>query len=190
MISQTQSVVKQMRLDTTFLPRLQLPLQNRSYNIHMQSPKVTNFQPISPEALSKLVFASKPTTCLLDPLPAKLFEDLWPSLGPTVLNILRTVTVPTCFKTAVVKALLTGPVCRIQWHLVVRLQIETNRIPLPSPHPLQACRRTYGGCHFNVKCERPSLEPVFGLSVLGYCRNMLCGRGPAPYADYEELILS
>lgn len=73
----------------------------------------TNFQPVSLETLSKLVSASKPTTCLLDPLPAKLFKDLWPSLGPTMLNIinlsLRTGIVPTSFKTAVVKPLLKKP---------------------------------------------------------------------------------
>lgn len=34
------------------------------------------------------------------------------------------------------------------------------------------------------KCHKPSLEPVFNLSILGLCRNMvmhcggLCGRGP------------
>ena len=57
--------------------------------------------------------------------------------------------------------------------------------------PFQACRRTYGSSKTHKKGERPSLEPVFGLSVLGYCRNMavqhggLCRRGPAPYVDIK-----
>ena len=89
-----------------------------SVNFAMQSPCVesqlasvfTHFETVSLETLSKLVSASKPTTCLLDPLPAKLFKDLWPWLGPTMLNIvnvsLTTGTVPTSFKTAIVKPLL------------------------------------------------------------------------------------
>ena len=62
-----------------------------------------------------------------------------------------------------------------------------NQLNTP-PLPFQACRRTYDG---HEKCESPSLEPVFGLSVLGYCRNMamqhggFCLRGPAPYVDIK-----
>ncbi len=55
----------------------------------------------------KLVLVSKPATCLLNSLPAKLLKDVWPFLGPTMLNIvnlsLKTRTVPANFKTAVVK---------------------------------------------------------------------------------------
>ena len=38
------------------------------------------FENISLEILSKIVSSSKPTTCVLKPLPAKLFKDLWPAL--------------------------------------------------------------------------------------------------------------
>ena len=48
---------------------------------------------------------------------------------------------------------------RIWQHLAVRFQIATN----------QVCRRTTVAV---AKCECPSLETEFGLSVLGYCRNM------------------
>ena len=65
------------------------------------------------------------------------------------------------------------------------IQLNTPPLPLPS----QACRRTYSGHETHEKHERPSLEPVFGLSILGYCRNMavqhggLHGGGPAPSVD-------
>ena len=42
---------------------------------------------------------------------------------------------------------------------------------------------SYGGCETH---EWPSLEPMFGLSILGYYRNMVVevhGRGPAPSID-------
>ena len=44
------------------------------------------------------------------------------------------------------------------------------------------------------KDKRPSLEPVFGLSILGYCTNMvlqdggLYGRGPTPDVDIKGSI--
>lgn len=40
------------------------------------------------ETLPKLVLASKPTACLLDPLPTKHFKDLWTTLG--LLNMVVT----------------------------------------------------------------------------------------------------
>jgi len=52
------------------------------------------------------------------------------------------------------KPALKGPECRIQWHLVVRLQIAAKWITLP----FQARRRTYVGCKTHKKRERPSLE--------------------------------
>uniref|UniRef100_A0A4W6D5N5 Reverse transcriptase domain-containing protein n=1 Tax=Lates calcarifer TaxID=8187 RepID=A0A4W6D5N5_LATCA len=83
---------------------------------HTESQRVSalmNFDIICLDSLSKIVLASKPTTCLFDPLPGKLSKDLWPVLGPAVLNIvdlsLTTGTVPSSFKTAVVKPLLKKP---------------------------------------------------------------------------------
>uniref|UniRef100_A0A4W6F8H6 Reverse transcriptase domain-containing protein n=1 Tax=Lates calcarifer TaxID=8187 RepID=A0A4W6F8H6_LATCA len=76
---------------------------------HTESQRVSalmNFDIICLDSLSKIVLASKPTTCLFDPLPGKLSKDLWPVLGPAVLNI---GTVPSSFKTAVVKPLLKKP---------------------------------------------------------------------------------
>ncbi len=59
----------------------------------------------------------------------------------------------------------------------------------PSPHPSLSKRvgEPTVAATSTQKRERQSLEPVFGLSVLGYCRNMavqyggLRGRGPAPH---------
>uniref|UniRef100_A0A671US71 Reverse transcriptase domain-containing protein n=1 Tax=Sparus aurata TaxID=8175 RepID=A0A671US71_SPAAU len=74
---------------------------------------LNTFENISLEILSKIVSSSKPTTCVLDPFPAKLFKELWPALGPTMLNIvnssLMTGVVPSSFKSAVVKPILKKP---------------------------------------------------------------------------------
>lgn len=40
---------------------------------------LNTFENISLEILSKIVSSSKPTTCVLDPFPAKLFKELWPA---------------------------------------------------------------------------------------------------------------
>ena len=64
------------------------------------------FENISLEILTKIVSSSKPTTCVLDTFPAKLFKNCWPALGPTMLNIvhssLMTGVVPDSLKSVVV----------------------------------------------------------------------------------------
>uniref|UniRef100_A0A667Z0D5 Reverse transcriptase domain-containing protein n=1 Tax=Myripristis murdjan TaxID=586833 RepID=A0A667Z0D5_9TELE len=76
-------------------------------------PTISVFEAVSLDTLSKLVIASKPTTCFLDPLPAKLYKESWPLLGSTMLDIvnlsLSTGIVPSSFKTAVVRPLLKKP---------------------------------------------------------------------------------
>ncbi|KAF7654004.1 hypothetical protein LDENG_00075870, partial [Lucifuga dentata] len=56
------------------------------------------------------VTASKPTTCILDPIPSNLFKELFPVLSSSVLRIinmsLSVGSVPSAFKTAIVKPLL------------------------------------------------------------------------------------
>ena len=47
------------------------------------------FENISLEILTKIVSSLKPTTCVLEPFLAKLFKELWPALGPTMLNIVN-----------------------------------------------------------------------------------------------------
>lgn len=73
----------------------------------------SQFDLVSLDSLSRLVLASKPTTCMLDPLPAKLLKELLPILGPLILIIinqsLSTGIVPSAFKTAVIKPLLKKP---------------------------------------------------------------------------------
>lgn len=53
---------------------------------------------------------SHPINCLFNPLPAKISKDLWPVLGPWMLNTvnlsLTAAIVTLCLNTCVVKALL------------------------------------------------------------------------------------
>jgi hypothetical protein len=61
----------------------------------------------------KIVMASKPSSCILDPVPTKLLKELHPVLGPPILNIinvsLSTGCVPNSLKVAVIKPLLKKP---------------------------------------------------------------------------------
>ena len=74
---------------------------------------LSQFETVSIDNFTKIVLASKSTTCLSDPLPAKVVKELFPILGPTLLNIvntsLSTGVVPSAFKTAVIKPLLKKP---------------------------------------------------------------------------------
>ena len=60
--------------------------------------------------MNLVIKASKPTTCMLDPLPSKVLKELVPTVGPAVLSLmnllLSTVIVRSYFKAAVVKPLL------------------------------------------------------------------------------------
>ena len=75
--------------------------------------KFQQFNIISLAELEKITQASKPTTCMLDPLPTKVFKELFPTVGMAMLNImnlsLSTGIVPPSFKSAVVKPLLKKP---------------------------------------------------------------------------------
>ncbi len=47
------------------------------------------FTAIGEDELNKLITASKPTTCLLDPVPTKLFKELLPVAEEPLLNIIN-----------------------------------------------------------------------------------------------------
>jgi len=71
------------------------------------------FTTIGQEELNKLIIASKPTTCLLDPIPTKLLKELSPVAQEPLLNIINSSLslghVPKPFKLAVIKPLIKKP---------------------------------------------------------------------------------
>ncbi len=68
---------------------------------------------IGQDELNKLITASKPTTCLLDPVPTKLLKELLPVAEEPLLNIINSSLslshVPKPFKLAVIKPLIKKP---------------------------------------------------------------------------------
>ncbi len=70
------------------------------------------FTTIGQEELNKLITASKPTTCLLDPVPTKLLKEL-PVAEEPLLNIINSLLslghIPKPFKLAVIKPLIKKP---------------------------------------------------------------------------------
>ncbi len=53
----------------------------------------------------------------------------------------------------------------------------TRQIVLMLTLPFQAWRRNYNGYNTCEQHKSPSLEPLFGLSTLGYCRKMVVQHG-------------
>ena len=47
------------------------------------------FSTISLDTMMKIIMASKPSSCILDPIPTKLLKELLPVLGPPLLNIIN-----------------------------------------------------------------------------------------------------
>ncbi len=75
--------------------------------------KLLCFTSIGQDELNKLITASKPTTCLLDPVPTKLLIELLPVAEEPLLNIIKSSLslgyVPKPFKLAVIKLLIKKP---------------------------------------------------------------------------------
>uniref|UniRef100_A0A9J8DEF0 Reverse transcriptase domain-containing protein n=1 Tax=Cyprinus carpio carpio TaxID=630221 RepID=A0A9J8DEF0_CYPCA len=75
--------------------------------------KLQCFTTIGQEELNKLITASKPTTCLLDPVPTKLLKELLPVAEKPLLNIINSSLslghIPKPFKLAVIKPLIKKP---------------------------------------------------------------------------------
>ncbi len=75
--------------------------------------KLQCFTTIGREELNKLITESKPTTCLLDPVPTKLLKELSPVAEEPLLNIINSSLslghVPKPFKLAVIKPLIKKP---------------------------------------------------------------------------------
>ncbi|KAM9535018.1 uncharacterized protein ACWYII_039731 [Salvelinus alpinus] len=74
---------------------------------------LTSFSPLSPDEISRLVTAGRPTTCPLDPIPSSLLQtisgDLLPYLTSLINSSLTTGYVPSVFKRARVAPLLKKP---------------------------------------------------------------------------------
>ncbi|KAM9478604.1 uncharacterized protein ACWYII_006221 [Salvelinus alpinus] len=74
---------------------------------------LTSFSPLSPDEISRLVTAGRPTTCPLDPIPSSLLQtisgDLLPYLTSLINSSLTAGYVPSVFKRARVAPLLKKP---------------------------------------------------------------------------------
>ncbi len=72
-----------------------------------------SFSTIGEEELYKLVKSSKPTTCMLDPIPSKLLKEVLPEVIDPLLAIINSSLslgyVPKNFKLAVIKPLIKKP---------------------------------------------------------------------------------
>uniref|UniRef100_A0A8C2GGG5 Reverse transcriptase domain-containing protein n=1 Tax=Cyprinus carpio TaxID=7962 RepID=A0A8C2GGG5_CYPCA len=72
-----------------------------------------SFSTIGEEELYKLVKSSKPTTCMLDPIPSKLLKEVLPEVIDRLLTIINSSLligyVPKTLKLAVIKPLIKKP---------------------------------------------------------------------------------
>uniref|UniRef100_A0AAZ1Y2P9 Reverse transcriptase domain-containing protein n=1 Tax=Oreochromis aureus TaxID=47969 RepID=A0AAZ1Y2P9_OREAU len=75
--------------------------------------KLGSFSPIDLSELTSIITSSKPSTCLLDPIPTKLLKEVLPLINSSILKMINLSLiigyVPQAFKLAVVKPLLKKP---------------------------------------------------------------------------------
>uniref|UniRef100_A0A8P4G3E0 Reverse transcriptase domain-containing protein n=1 Tax=Dicentrarchus labrax TaxID=13489 RepID=A0A8P4G3E0_DICLA len=71
------------------------------------------FSAIDLHQLTSIIFSSKPSTCLLDPIPTRLLKEVVPLIGTSLLDMINLSLlsgyVPQSFKVAVIKPLLKKP---------------------------------------------------------------------------------
>uniref|UniRef100_A0A3Q3GV95 C2H2-type domain-containing protein n=1 Tax=Labrus bergylta TaxID=56723 RepID=A0A3Q3GV95_9LABR len=71
------------------------------------------FSPIDLPELYSIFYVSKPSTCLLDPIPTKLFKEVFPLVSNSILDMINSSLlagyVPQAFKVAVIKPPLKKP---------------------------------------------------------------------------------
>uniref|UniRef100_A0A8C6L025 Reverse transcriptase domain-containing protein n=1 Tax=Nothobranchius furzeri TaxID=105023 RepID=A0A8C6L025_NOTFU len=74
---------------------------------------LNRFDPVELSELSKILASSKPSTCILDPIPTKLFKEAFPLVTAPILDIINLSLVngyvPQDFKVAVIKPSLKKP---------------------------------------------------------------------------------
>ena len=75
--------------------------------------KLDSFSPIDLSELTSIINSSKPSTCLLDPIPTKLLKEVLPLINSSILSMINLSLiigyVPQAFKLTVVKPLLKKP---------------------------------------------------------------------------------
>ena len=76
-------------------------------------PGLDCFDPVELSELAKLLSSSKPSTCMLDPVPTRLFKEVFPLISSSILDVINLSLlqgyVPKAFKVAVIKPLLKKP---------------------------------------------------------------------------------
>ncbi len=115
--------------------------------------KLHCFTTIGQDELNKLITASKPTTCLLDPVPTKLLKELLPVAEESLLNIINSslslghVTKP--FRLAVNKPLIKKPkldpyeLANLQAHLKSSVYVKNFRKSLVCSIVLLLAKKNY-----------------------------------------------
>ena len=86
--------------------------------IHPVDSVFGSFRLVTEQDVKKVIFKSRPTSCLLDPIPTPLLVECLDPLLPTITHIvndsLMSGSFPLSFKSAVVKPLLKKPSFRCE----------------------------------------------------------------------------
>ena len=103
------------------IERIRSKIASPSVTIEIPGPSIrqneiaplTDFSPLDPEQLTKLAFSMRSSTCMLDPIPTRLFKDILPIANAMFLNLINASLteghVPQIFKEAVIRPLLKKP---------------------------------------------------------------------------------
>ena len=88
--------------------------QLQTVNVHaLPSVTLNRFTLVDEAEILSITTSSKPSACILDPIPSRLLKEALPEISPVILNIINMSLndgyVPQSFKYAVIKPLLKKP---------------------------------------------------------------------------------
>lgn len=77
-------------------------------------PVLKCFDAINLSKVAKLLSSSRPSTCMLNPVPARLYIEIFPLISTLILDVINLSLfqgyIPTAFKVAVIKVLLKNSI--------------------------------------------------------------------------------
>ncbi len=166
----------------------------RSHHCYHRSPEEQfhSFSTIGEEELYKLVKSSKPTTCMLDPIPSKLLKEVLPEVIDPLLAIINSSLslgyVPKTFKLAVIKPLIKKP--QLDPKDLVNYRPISNLPFLSKMLEKVVSSQLYSFIEKNGICE--DFQSAFRIRIRKsfYCQVCLCIQGAGlVWSGYGVILL-